>query len=226
MRHYEILANGCIPYFLDLDKCDLNTMFFLPRDLIKEAMNLEGVSYLKIDHEKFDKAKYFEILTKLLEHTRNHLTTERMADYVLKTSGYSGNGNILFLSGNSRPDYLRCCTLIGLKQLFNEKVVDYPKIKHIYKTYDKELHKLYGKGMTYTKILEDLPVNREHIKRRIRNKEFDIVIYGSVHRGLPLHDLVRQNYAPEKIIYICGEDYHRCEYTNLPMLFLREFEAK
>ena len=41
MRHYEILANGCIPYFVDLDQCDPNTMQFLPRELIKEAMNLE-----------------------------------------------------------------------------------------------------------------------------------------------------------------------------------------
>src|SRR5437870_10123235 len=27
MRHYEILANGCIPYFLDLEKCPRGAMF-------------------------------------------------------------------------------------------------------------------------------------------------------------------------------------------------------
>ena len=54
-------------------------MHFLPRELIKEAMNLEGVSYLHIDHSKFDKEKYFEILGKLLEHTRKYLTTQAMA---------------------------------------------------------------------------------------------------------------------------------------------------
>src|SRR5579872_430226 len=31
LRHYEILSQGCIPYFVDLDKCDLDTMHFFPR---------------------------------------------------------------------------------------------------------------------------------------------------------------------------------------------------
>src|SRR5579859_2898410 len=54
MRHYEILANGCIPYFIDLDKCNPNTMVYLPKQLIWEAMHLPGVSYPNIDHTKFD----------------------------------------------------------------------------------------------------------------------------------------------------------------------------
>src|SRR5579862_7558259 len=66
MRHYEILANGCIPYFVDIDKCHPDTMKFLPKELIKQAMALPGVSYLKIDHAKFDKAKYNQILAQLL----------------------------------------------------------------------------------------------------------------------------------------------------------------
>ena len=48
-------------------------------------MSLKGVSYPKIDHELFDKAKYNEILNKILDHTRKHLTTKSMANYVLET---------------------------------------------------------------------------------------------------------------------------------------------
>lgn len=225
LRHYEILINGCIPYFIDLDKSPSETMAFLPKDLIREAMNLEGVSYLHIDHSKFNKEKYFEILNKLMEYTRNTLTSKKIAEYVLRTINYTGSGKILFLSSNIAPDYLRCCTLIGFKELFGDRVIDYPKIPHIYKSYPHDLRQLYGKGMSYTKVLEDLPIDRENIEQRIKNKEFDLIIYGSIHRSLLLYELVSNYYEPEKIIYLCGEDAHNCGYSNLSNLFLRESDA-
>ena len=224
MRHYEILANGCIPYFVDLDHCDKDTMFFLPRELILEAMHLPGVSYLHIDHQKFDREKYFEILNKLLEHTRQHLTTRKMARYILKKIGYTGKGKILFLSPNTSPDYMRCLTLIGLKELYKNEVVDFPKIGHIYTSYG-DVKGLYGRGISYTKIVPDLPVNRKDIEQRIIDKEFDLIVYGSVHRGLPYLELVQRVYEPEKVVYICGEDSHTCSFTKFPNFFLREFEA-
>ena len=223
LRHYEILANGCIPYFVDIDHCPPNTMRFLPKELIKEAMNLEGVSYLHIDHTKFNRAKYYEILEKLLEHTRNYLTTRSMASYLLRTMNYAGNGKILYLSYDISPDYQRCLTLIGLKEIFPESVVDFPKIEHIYKNYTGDVPSLYGKGMSYSKIVDDFPVDRKNIEQRIKNKEFDLIIYGSVHRGLLFHDLVLKTYAAAKIIHMCGEDFHHCQYLHLPNLFLREF---
>lgn len=225
LRHYEILANGCIPYFLDLDTCDENTMFFFPRKLIKEAMSLDGVSYLHIDHSKFDRKKYYEILQKLLNHTREYLTSSQMANYVLSKVNYSGQGKVLYLSSDPSPDYLRCIMLIGLKQLLQDRVVDIPKIKHIYKSYNKEIRNLYGKGMTYTRIIDDLPVDRDNIEQRILNKEFDLIIYGSVHRGLPFYDQVLHTYEQEKIIYFCGEDFHSCPYIHYNNFFLREFQA-
>lgn len=225
MRHYEILANGCIPYFVGLEQCHPKTMQFLPRELILEAMNLPGVAYPKIDHEKFDKAKYNEILGKMLEHTRKYLTTRNMAKYVLDTIKYSGNGKILFLSQDPSPDYLRCLMLIGMKELFGERIIDFPKIEHIYKSYSGDLSTISGKGFTFTKIIDDLNVDRSSIAERIAKKEFDIVIYGSVHRGLLFHDLVLQNYEKEKIAYLCGEDCHHCSFANLHNFFLREFDS-
>src|SRR3990167_7880845 len=60
MRHYEILASGCIPYFPDLKLSNLKTMFRLPRELITEAMRLKGVSHGQIDFTKFVQRKYHE----------------------------------------------------------------------------------------------------------------------------------------------------------------------
>ena len=159
MRHYEILANGCIPYFINLDTCSPDTMCFLPKQLIKEAMNLEGVGYLTIDHSKFNKKRYFEILEQLLEHTRRHLSSRAMAEYLLSTVNYQGVGSILYLSQDTNPDYLRCCTLTGLKELLGSRVIDFPKIPHIYSSYPYDTKTLYGKGITYSKIVPDDPID-------------------------------------------------------------------
>lgn len=225
MRHYEILANGCIPYFLHLDKCDPKVMLFLPKDLLLEAMNLEGVSYFKIDHSKFNKIKYYELLEKLLAHTRKYLTTKSMADYLLKTVDYQGAGSVLFLTSTDAPDYLPDSILAGLKELLRERVVDIPKINYLYQNYTGNIEELYGRGITYSKIIEDIPVDRDNIEQRILNKEFDLIIYGSIHRGTPYKDLVLKNYPSEKIIYLCGEDCHSCPYKGLSNFFLREVNS-
>lgn len=222
LRHYEILANGCIPYFLDLDNCPLQTMTFLPKELIKEAMNLKGVSYLKIDHRLFDTKKYYEILNKLWDYTQKFLTTRALGEYVLKKMNYKGEGTVLFLSEKQAPDYMRCLTLIGLKEVIGPKVIDVPKVEHIYKSYRRNTALLYGKGFTYTKIIEDIFVDRENIVKRIKKKEFDFIIYGSVHRGMPYYELIKKTYPQNKIFFICGEDEHECSFFNLPQLFLRE----
>ena len=37
MRHYEILACGCIPIFENLENCPEKTMFNFPKEIIKET---------------------------------------------------------------------------------------------------------------------------------------------------------------------------------------------
>jgi len=75
LRHYEILMNGCIPFFPDLDQCPENTMTRFPKKLVLEAME-------KIK-EGNDLAFYEEYVTLLLEHTKNNLTTEEVAKSLL-----------------------------------------------------------------------------------------------------------------------------------------------
>jgi hypothetical protein len=143
LRHYEILANGCIPFLVGLGECPDKNMVFLPKELIK--------------------------------------------------------------------------------QRYGAKIVDVIKVPHIYKSYQEDVSALYGKGMTYTRILDDLMIDRTNTPERIKNREFEFIIYGSCHRGLPFFNLVRSIYPKEKIIYICGEDFHKCTFRNQPNLFLREF---
>jgi len=74
MRHYEILGNYCIPYFIGLEDCPKNTLANLPKDLLLEGKELAN---------NFDEQKYFSILDELFNYTKNNLTTKQLTQYIL-----------------------------------------------------------------------------------------------------------------------------------------------
>lgn len=76
MRHYEILANGCIPYFPDLDDCPFTTMHTFPKNIIIETNRLYEENRISENLASY----YAEFL---LGYTREYLTTERLAQYIL-----------------------------------------------------------------------------------------------------------------------------------------------
>lgn len=224
-RHYEILANGCIPLFTDIEKIPENIMTFFPKKLIQETNKL----YLQIVNGEI--ADYDEIckgyICRLLDHTRTYLTTKSMAQYVLTQSGFSSAKNILFLSGNTRPDYLRCLTLAGFKELLGRGCHDFTKVPHIYDDYTCDITALYGKGINYTKKVDAskaINIVAPNIEENIKSHFYDVVICGSIHRGFPLKEIVHEHYKPNEIIFLCGEDEHKCELKNtMCHFFLREY---
>ncbi len=219
MRHYEILANGCVPYFIGIENCPPNTMSLLPKELFIQGNKLyedkfKGVNINDLTEEAIN--EYNVLQGKLLEHTKNYLTTEKMAEYILKSANQENVSKILYLSGDTSPDYLRCVTLHGFKQLFGDKCHDFPKIPHIYKSNSIDYKRLYGKGITYTNLIDQNLHNDNldnSIVQDIINKYYDIIIYGSYHRGIPYYDLVSQIYNPNQIILLCGEDLHNCNHN-------------
>jgi hypothetical protein len=74
MRHYEILGNYCMPYFIGLEECPKNTLANLPKELILEGRNLA---------ENFDEQQYFCILDEIFNYTKNNLTTKNLAKYII-----------------------------------------------------------------------------------------------------------------------------------------------
>jgi len=91
MRHYEIIFNNCIPYFIDIENCPENSLTFLPKHLLIEAKNLPGVKlnvnsipHIEIDNMVFDEIKYKNLLNNILNHCNQHLTTENMAKHILQ----------------------------------------------------------------------------------------------------------------------------------------------
>jgi hypothetical protein len=220
MRHYEILANGCLPYFVHIQHCPPNTMYLLPKELFQQCNALFDRQFRgKAMHEITDDAmaKYYALQRQLLRYTKDYLTTDKVAMYILHSTGYANVKRILYLSSYMEPDYLRCLTLHGFKQVFGVNCHDCFQVPHIYKSDTIDYASLYGKGMTYSNLLEqDLHDVRLDgtVEEDIKRRYYDIVIYGSYHRGMPHYDLVCSVYKPNEVILICGEDLHPCNYKT------------
>lgn len=220
LRHYEILAAGAIPYFPRLWLCPPRTMAQFPKSKILRAMTMRGVTSGVIDPNKFSEERYHEHASILLEATRTSLTTTALARRFLGALGCSAARSVLVLSEDSPealgPDYQRCLLVHGLKELLGANaVIDAPRVEHLYKTTPERAaqlrHSLWGHGFTYAMRLPDEDIDRTNIEQRIRRRDFDLVVYGSVHRGLPHWDLVTSNYPNDRVALVDGEDIHECE---------------
>lgn len=75
LRHYEILANHCVPFFRDLKECPPLTLTNLPKNILMDA---HALSY------NFDINQYNDILEYLFEYTKRELTTKRLAQKFLE----------------------------------------------------------------------------------------------------------------------------------------------
>ena len=223
MRHYEILSQGCIPLFLDLEQCPENTLTHFPKSLVQQGMHLyntivdTGASYQDPDVTH----TLTTLVEELLVHTRTYLTNERMATWMLDRvlPAFSGpflttSVSVLFISACPHPDYLRCHLLTGLKRLMGSTCHDICRVDHLYEDYhDDNVSKCYGKGFSYTRTL---PTSSRDDHRDdtvlddIRHHAYDVIVYGSYHRdgglGLPYWNEVHEAYAPSEVVLLCGED--------------------
>ncbi len=81
-RHYEILANGCIPYFPDINKCPDDTMFLFPKNIIK-ITNALYEKWEKVGFKEEDEKVYAFYQKLLFDYAKKNLTTKKLAEYVL-----------------------------------------------------------------------------------------------------------------------------------------------
>lgn len=85
LRHYEIMANSCIPWFLDLESCPATTMTRLPKQPLltaKELLDSRGIGFF----ESSEGREIWARLQKQIETTtRQDCTTRALARYVLRT---------------------------------------------------------------------------------------------------------------------------------------------
>lgn len=84
-RHYEIIFNGCLPYFYDIEKCPETILTNWPKDLLKRVLTIPGVSYDDYDLQIFNAhiSEYMELLNEFTAYANSHLTTAHCANYIL-----------------------------------------------------------------------------------------------------------------------------------------------
>jgi hypothetical protein len=119
---------------------------------------------------------------------------------------------ILYISKGRKEDYQCDMLFHGLRSLFGPAVVDVNRMWFMYATSfgpgKRQLSKCYGHGFTlYGLLPDDGEVDRTDIRHKIKNRYFDLIIYGSVHRDRSLLNKVRSAYPPSRIIFIDGEDH-------------------
>jgi hypothetical protein len=113
LRHYEILMNGCIPLFLNIDKCPEKILTNLPKKLLSEIFiqyswilnqffptNIYKMKFLTIEKfflyffnllkKKYDSTalinsypELFDIKKKMIDYTKKNLTTEKIASNII-----------------------------------------------------------------------------------------------------------------------------------------------
>jgi hypothetical protein len=69
LRHYEIMMNGCVPIFEDLENCPINTLTTLPK---KELIKFKEEKIYSLDLNSF-----------ILNYTKENLTTKKLINYLL-----------------------------------------------------------------------------------------------------------------------------------------------
>ena len=112
-RHYEILANGCIPYFPTINECSKNTMFLLPRDLIMEG----NILYEKIN-DKINKKNVNIINKKFYLEMKKKWKIKDEHNYIFENVYKNVNINTNELDAS---DIEKCKILI-------KKLINYTKI--------------------------------------------------------------------------------------------------
>lgn len=228
MRHLEILAAGCIPV-IDLDGCPEKTMMAYPKEILTEIF---------VNHESVDDDQRWKWTVKLREHFLKKLTCRRVAQHLLNTVDPNAK-KVLFIDHNftvesgGKGDYTPSTIYTGLKFLRNIECESYFPMDILYEdwNYAQSEYYLYGNGFNYKKVI---PVSRrqkkydtiDELEEKLKNHEYDLVIYGSWQRSMKEYDLVRKYYNGAEIIACVGEDNPELlRFDNVPgprTYFIRE----
>jgi len=107
-RHHEIIFSSCLPIFPDLDECPEQTLAFFPKKICKEIMKMDCIRGrvpernwinqslyvydIKINLDDINIEQYQEISDQMVEYSLQHLTSEKILDYILNKTNLNKNG--------------------------------------------------------------------------------------------------------------------------------------
>ncbi len=223
MRHYEILSQGCMPWFEDISECPESCLVDFPKDLLRQVHSLPGCGFdaatgqVAVDPSRFDTDRYWLLLGQLWEYSRKQLTTKMRVRRMLKRAGALDCRNVLVLSvSHDYIDYLGGMVLHGLRSIAELCVTDHPRMDYMYLRPDRpDDHceaEMWGFGFSLAhRLAEPNGIDRENLSARLAAGEFDLAIYVDAgkltpERPLPLWDEVRRALGRRRVLLIDGND--------------------
>jgi hypothetical protein len=115
-------------------------------------------------------------------------------------------------------DFMADSLFHGLKSLFGDDIIDLYPQWYMYDDINKSslINTFHGRGFTLCGTVKKSDnIDRTDIENKIKNKYFDLVIYGAIYRNLDLIDLVFSCYDKNKIVFIDGSDTSDVNYSLL-----------
>lgn len=124
---------------------------------------------------------------------------------------------ILFINNFSGPDYLNDCIFHGLNSLDNLESLECTSNPWYMLSSYPNKSSLYGRGFTIFCTISNNPFveTKQKVVEKIKNKYYDKIIYGSIHRDSSFFDLVSLSYSKNDIIVLDGEDHTNIKYDLL-----------
>lgn len=115
--------------------------------------------------------------------------------------------SVLFFASDTE-DYLGDSVFHGLALVLGDRAVDFPKIEPLYASFPRALRpRLYGRGFSLYCRLPERDVLRTRIADRLAQGEFDLVVFGSVHRQTQELTRFRGLLSPSvRVALLDGED--------------------
>lgn len=145
-RHLEIMASGAIPVMPDAGWIPSGTMVHYPKQTIERI-----IGALRRGHV-VDAVAAREHLKAWFDE---HLTSPKMAEYILKVT--HRDGPVLFLDQGlgSRPDYMSATIFSGLKALLGTNVESFYGAGPLFAGWTGGTSSMHGLGFGYTRTIED-----------------------------------------------------------------------
>jgi len=111
LRHYEIIAAGSIPLFVDIEQCPHNALPMHPKELYRLLLYQPGLQFnvsdipigggrarriesLSFDDKQLDQPLYTATVEALLHYARNVFSTRSMATYLLQKIYTHSDGHV------------------------------------------------------------------------------------------------------------------------------------
>lgn len=205
-RHVEILSSGSVPLMPDANSIPTFSMVHYPKKALQSVMK-----FAELERGK----PSWALRLKFREFFLSNLTTQRMAQYLLRVAGIPHDASVLFLDENltHNPEYISTLTAIGIKENMGRNCVLFNECNFLYADSALETGHFYGRGFGYVKKLSpnlrsawESEAQKNVSLEKSKLKEFDFVIIGSVTRNTSLTRYVLDNFPRQRTLLIHGED--------------------